>query len=214
MDLLLRRRMMMEIGEPLAPVFYDLLVFDGAAYIDTGTEITAPNSYCISVPLGNETEKKAQRIFTLRATNNSVAGLIISASNTTNRTLQAYNCGNNASSNLAWSYATYNFFMTPTRFGWGNSSTGLNKGNRNPSGGIVLGSNSGHSGDAYTGTMGTFCIYGGNAVNATTYNALTNYTPVITLRPCTYNGEAGMWYVEGNKFFGNSAGAGTLTVSN
>ena len=57
-------------------------------------------------------------------------------------------------------------------------------------------------------------VYGSDAQNVATYAGFDNYTPVATFRPCTYNGVAGMWHVEGNAFYGNTAEAGTLTVLN
>jgi hypothetical protein len=78
-----------------------------------------------------------------------------------------------------------------------------------------LGDNASHSaGGKYTGRMSVFRIYGSDAQNATTYFELDNYPTLYTLRPCTCDGEAGMWCVETSTFYGNSAGAGTLSVIN
>lgn len=220
MDALLRRRMMFDTGSAPppapAPVFYDLLVFDGTAYIDTDIVPAANSSFLVA--LGNETLKAAQRLFALSAENSTRIGAALA--NTTTSTYRYFGIYYAASSavstaqRVAFSYATYNFWLTPNKFGFGSNGYSITKGNNAPNGGVVLGSLETHSGQAYTGTMGTFYIYGSDAQNASSASDFANYTPVYALRPCEYNGEAGLWCVETSTFYGNTAGAGTLTVRN
>ncbi len=199
----------------VSPVFYNHLEFDGTAYIDTDITPDALASY--RVVLGWEKTKAAQRIFLTRSANSTLVGAILgSTTNSTRRYFTIY-YGNTASSNryLAWTYESFTFYLTPYKFGWGNTGYTFSKGSNAPTGGLILGSNPAHGGQAYTGKMSIFRIYGSDAQNATdATDLMDNYTPVYTLRPCTYNGEAGMWCVETNKFYGNTAGAGTLTASN
>lgn len=219
MDALLRRRqMMLAGGSPIPPipagvVFYDWLVFDGTAYIETG--ITPPADASFLVRLGNETVKGSQRCF-ICPTQSGYIGMNY-ANVTTSRTFNIYYGQASAvSSNrtLAFSTTTYNFFLTPKRFGWGSTAYTITRGAENAASPLILGSNASHNGQPYTGAMGEFKTYGSDAQNVTNANDFSSYTPVYTLRPCTYNGEAGMWCVETSTFYGNTAGAGTLSVLN
>ena len=113
-----------------------------------------------------------------------------------------------------WSTPRYDIFLTPNKFGYGGTVVNITRGGYVPDGALVRGQNAAHSGQAYTGKMKTFYVYGDDAKNVANVSGFANYTPVATLRPCTYNGEAGLWCVEKNKFYGNTAGAGTLTATN
>lgn len=200
----------------ITPVFYDRLVFDGVAYIDTDIVPDALASYRVNI--SNETLKATQRLFQCQGANSTLIGAILGTNtNNTNRYFSIYyGASSNVSSNrtLSWSYASYNFFLTPKRFGWGSTSYTFTKGANAPIGGLVIGYNSAHSGQPFTGRMGMFRIYGSDAQNVSQDSGFNSYTPAYTLRPCTYNGEAGLWCVETNKFYGNTAGAGTLSVVN
>lgn len=68
----------------------------------------------------------------------------------------------------------------------------------------------------YTGTMDTFYVITDitGTTGANSYTQVVSHTPVATFKPCMYQGEAGLWLVEEKKFYGNSAGAGTLSVTN
>ena len=222
MDTLLRRRAMIGGAEPptpptpvYEPVFYDNLIFDGTAYIQT--DIMPQEDCSITVPLGNETSKSQQSLFAYG--NDSakfIRGVFLnSMTSSTNRVFAArYNSTTAQTAALAFSTATYNFFLTPFKFGWNNTANNVTKGNVTPTKGIAFGINAGTAPPAYTGQMGTVRIYDSSAKNVTKYADFSSYTPSATLRPCTYNEEPGFWYVEGNKFFGNSAEAGSLSVSN
>ena len=227
MDALLRRRAMSAAGggEPptpvIEPVFYDRLVFDGTAYIKTDIIPDANASYLVA--LGNETLKAGQRLVMTPATTGQI-GAILSPSSTTStrRGFSAYYAASSAvvggtTVGLSFSYATYSVAMTPKRFMVGESNATFTKGSGVPNGGIYFGAtaNDTISSQKYTGTLGIARIYGSDAQNATSISNLRdNYTPAYTLRPCTYNGEAGLWCVETSTFYGNSAGAGTLSVLN
>lgn len=218
MDTLLRRRqMMLAGGSPtppgpvVEPVFYDRLVFDGVAKIET--TFVLPENFSIRVSLGNETNKAAQRVFRATGDGGYVALIYGSATTSTNRALQIYydSTSSNDNTTRAFSSSLY-FWMTPKKWGYGNTARSYTKGNAHPTGGLVFGG--WDSGNPYSGTMGDILVLGSDAQNATSFSDLLNYTPVATFKPCTYNGEAGLWLVETSTFFGNTAGAGTLTVRN
>lgn len=219
MDTLLRRRMMIAAGggSPTppgpTPEFYTYLYFDGTAHIDT--DYILPEMCSIGVRLGNETTKAAQRVFRAVDGNGGTQMHYSSTTTSTKRTVAVYydSASLNDSATLAFSTTTFNFFLTPNRYGWGSTvSEAYTKGSSHPTGVLQIGG--WDSGQPFTGRMEDFRVYGSDAQNATSASGLAAFTPVATFKPCIYNGEAGFWYVEGNKFFGNSASSGTLTASN
>ena len=221
MDALLRRRMMFDTGSAPppapAPVFYDRLVFDGTAYIET--DIVPDANASFRVELGNESQKVAQRFFLVQAANDkSIGALMTSGTTSTNRMMGAYygaDSGVVTNKTLAFSTSRYNLFLTPKRFGWGSQVFTFTKGANAPIGHIFIGQSWSENGQAYTGKMGTFLIYASDAQDATSGTDLyNNYTPVYTLRPCEYEGEKGLWCMETSRFYGNSADGGAFTVEN
>ena len=225
MDALLRRRAMIaDGGNPTPPptptlVFYDRLVFDGTAYIDTDIVPDAEASY--RMMFGDETLKASQTLFTVPAENSTRIGLVYGSSTTsTRRAFSVYYGASGAvrsDQTMLFSAARYTMMLTPLKvqFGQNGTAQSITKGSNAPSGPLIFGQNATHSGTAYTGSMGNQRVYGPDAKNATSYtDLLNNYTPTHTLRPCTYNGEAGFWCVETSKFYGNSASSGTLSVIN
>lgn len=219
MDALLKRRMMMMAGSGptpptpvIEPVFYDYLVFDGTAYIQSSYVLPSGSSFrCI---VGNETLKGAQRIFVSEGGGGYIGLSIGGGSNSTRRqVLPYYDSTSYLASNryVNWSYTSLGLFLTQNRFGWGNATYTITKGSSHPIGGIVFG---GGGSQPFTGRMQTFYVYGSETASVTTYAGFDSYTPIATFRPCTYNGEAGLWYVEGNMFLGSTAGSGALSVLN
>lgn len=217
MDALMRRRMMMLAGSGptpppvVTPVYYNYLVFDGTAYIESN--YVFPSGGSMRCLFGHETSKAMQRIFFCEGGGGYIAFAIGGGSNSTRRQMVPYyDSTSYLASNryLNWSYSTYGLFMTQNRFGWGNTAYAYSKGSTHPTGGICFG---GGGSAPFTGAMQTFYVYGSDTASLTTYAAFENYTPVATFRPCTYNGVAGLWYVEGNTFYGNTAGSGMLTAA-
>ena len=207
-----------EAGQ-VSPVFYDYLVFDGTAYIETDITPTSLASYLGN--FGNETltgSGAGQRMFIVPTTSNVQTGFIISPSASTNtyRQFSVYYGSTATSGNkrLNWTTNRYNVFLTPYRCGYSGTVVSITKGNGTPNGYLCLGQNVRSTGQAYTGKIKTFYVYGDDAKNVSSVAGFNSYTPAYTLRPCTYNGEAGLWCVETNKFYGNTAGAGTLTATN
>lgn len=198
-------------SSPTSPlVYYDRLVFDGIAYIETTYSLPANSSMRYIV--GNETRKASQSIFSVLTNGYYVAMLFGGLTNTTQRQIVAWYDStsylkefleNRLSDSLS-------LFITPKCVGYGSNSYSFTKGGTHPTGGIRFGIGQ----NPYTGELGTFYVYGSDAQNVTTYDGFDSFTPVATLRPCTYNGTPGLWYVEGGTFWGNTAGSGTLSVRN
>lgn len=199
----------------VSPVFYDLLVFDGTAYVQT--DLSLPASCSILVNLGNETQKAGQRYFGSYASGGSIAAGLRSTTNSTRRVFNLYYDSSSAissSTTLNFTYTNFSFWMTPSRWGWGNVSHNYSKGSSHPSTAFTLGNYTGGGGSGFTGQAGTCYIYGSDASGVSSSSGFSSYTPVYTLRPCTYGGVAGLWCEENGKFYGNSAASGTLTVLN
>lgn len=197
-------------GTPPGVVYYDRLVFDGVAYIETSFSLPANSS--MRFIFGNETRMAGQSIFSVLTNGYYVAMLLGGQTTASIRQIAAwYDSSSNVKSfteNRASS--SLSLFLTPKRMGYGSTSYSFTKGGTHPTGGIRFGIGA----NPYTGELGTFSVYGDDAQNVTTYDGFDSFSPVAILRPCTYNGTPGLWYVEGNTFFGNTAGSGTLSVRN
>ena len=200
------------------PVFYQRLKFDGTAFIQT--DIPMPPNGSIAVPLGNESKKVYQVVFNFKPSpgDGNIRFSLGTQTNSSRRQLvPQYDSTSNLLTNtyLNFTYQTYNFFMTPKGMGTGDSFHSFTKGSSHPSGGLCLGFNydtSASTTQRYTGTAGYIRIFNSDAQDENRYTNLANYTPHRTLRPCLYGGQAGLWCVETNTFYGNSAGAGVISV--
>lgn len=199
-----------------APVFYNKLVFDGNAYIVT--DIIPPTKGSFVSRFGNESIKGVQRVFFCNAESSTLIGLNYGTGTTSNTRRINYYYGKNGvvltNKDLNFSVMEYDTFLTPKMIFINDRSYTYNEGSNSAIGFLVLGQHPNPTTTPpYSGTMETFYIYGSNAMDVSSLAGFLDYTPVYTLRPCTYNGEAGMWCVETNRFYGNSAGLGTLTVT-
>ena len=215
MDALLRRRAMMNTDKP---EFYTYLVFDGTAYIDTDIVPTGQQN-TFRVLVGDETVTSGlQHVYDCKTANGRIRMSYGSPTTSTTRKVNVwYDNGTNSimSVDVNFSVSRYTAILTPNRFFYYADKTDISgAGNGSATDPLVIGAMTSHSGQAYSGKMSRFRIYGADAKDITRASELDNYTPIITLRPCLYKGKAGMWYVEGNKFYGNTAGSGSLTVSN
>lgn len=220
MDTLLRRRIILA-GEPPAPAptLYAYLKFDGVAYIDT--DYVLPANCSIRVTIGNEVNKAAQRVFfagTSSSSGDGGIGLIYggSTSSTSRQMLPYYDSKSQLASDKVVNFTTasFSYWMTPLRYGWGTLGYTYTKGSYHTASPLVFGSMSNHSGNPYSGVLRQVRIYGEDAKNATKDADFNNYTPIATFKPCIYQGKSGMWLVEESKFYGNTAGAGTLVATN
>lgn len=213
MDALLRRRQMMGMDTAPAPIFHSRLIFDGTAYIDTDIQI--PENGSVRCIFGWETTKGMQALFNAGG---RVYALLNTTTNTNNRYFTvAYDSGSSLVSGntfyIAWTNQSYSFFLTPHLVGIGTKTASFTKGSSRPESGLVIGNNAAHTSTPFTGKQGGILrIYGSDAQNVTQDSDFSAFTPVYRLRPCTYLGEAGLWCVETGVFYGNSAGAGQLSV--
>lgn len=203
---------------PIEPVFYDKLIFDGTAWIETNLYI--PSEGSIRATIGGETLKASQNVWCTRYVSSLGEGAIRiyyggGTSSTRRQFLPMYNSTSYLFSNkyLNFSYTSFGLFQTPKGMGWGNTRNTYTKGNVSANGVFSIGGNYGSSVHPFTGFMRTINIYDSTAQNVATFSGFDTYTPTYTLRPCTFNGEAGLWCVETNTFFGNSATSGTLSVA-
>lgn len=201
-------------GSGSAPEFHTYLVFDGTAYIET--DIILPEDFSIRVTIGNEARHQ-QAIFSAYNGSNFVFALWMNSStNNNHRVFSArYDSTSTLSSTSSLPFTTqrYSLFMTPLGFGYGNTvAVNYTKGSVRPTSGLNIGRPL-STATPYTGKSGAIRIYDDAAKNANSYDYFDNYTPIYTLRPCLYNGEAGLWCEETNRFYGNTAGGGILTVA-
>lgn len=196
------------------PVYHEWLVFDGTAYIDT--TILIPQNGSIRCEMGRETLKATQRVFFAGDPNGYVGMMWGGATTSTKRQiLPDYDSASYLVSNyyLEFIYTSAGFFLTPQRVGFGGNNKTFTKGSARPSTPLIIGSIYGHSGQAFTGSMKTFYIYGSDAQGVTSFTGFDSYTPIYTLRPCEFRGQVGLWCEETGEFFGNSAPSGTLSVA-
>ena len=210
MDTLLRRRQMM-IGD--GPQFHTWLVFDGTAQVQT--DIMLPTNGSVRVACGYETVKGQQGIFGAYNGTKFVFGIWLSSQTTsTQRKLSSRYCNTSGAVDVPEINFTTDYFLsfiTPNKWGYWSHSWATKKGTLVPDSGIIIGNPAG--GQNFTGRIATLSIYDSSAQNAGSWEELGGYTPAYTLRPCLYRREAGLWCVETDTFYGNTAGAGHLTVA-
>lgn len=203
-------------GPTPTPVFYDRLVFDGTAYIET--DVIPPVNASLRTTVGYETLKAPQRVFQCQAANSTVIGINYNSdTNTRYRYFGVYYGDTSAVSathRLDFSTDWFSLWLTPNRIGAYSYVYSFTKGPNAAIGPLMIGTNVSHTGQPFTGRMSRFIIYGSDAQNVAQTSDFNNYTPLYTFKPCTYNGEAGMWCIETSRFYGNTAGSGTLTVLN
>lgn len=195
----------------IEPVIYSYLLFDGQAYIDT--DIIPSQDVTFRVTVGDEINRSQQRIFGLLAGGSNTTQVFQTSSTTTSTRYYSVYYGSSSSlgtANITQNYLAHEIFATPKVLGFSSSQKTFTRGSGSPSGPLVIGSNGSHSGNPFSGSMTLFRVYGDDAKDVTSSSDLNSFTPVVTLRPCKYDGQDGLWYVEGRKFYGNSASSGSL----
>ena len=215
-----RRRLMMACIQrgSLAPIFYDRLVFDGAVGLDTGIQLAQHLSFRVGA--GDETSKTGgQWIFCASGGGYTTGFILGGGTSASQRQMVPFKGSTSylrANTYLGFQYPRYSLFMTDVRYGWGGSANIYSSTPEQgvPSGTLRLGCNGADANEFYTGALEPFYIYDTNASQCITLAQLESYTPLYTLRPCTFDGKAGMWIVETDTFIGNTIGTGTLSVAN
>ena len=204
---LLRRRVMMAGGLDL-PQFVTSIRESGArtGYIATGYTPPDDSSFCVVGGNEQTTTGFGGFIFMCIGSNGGSTYFAIGgASNATRRQgIVRYDTSANLAVKDNWlprTYATYALFVTPKRYGVGNSVSGTyTKGSLYPSAELIMGKNPTQVSSGYDGMYRTFYVFGSDAQNETSYNAIVNnHTPIATFRPCIYRGVVTMWHVEQNR---------------
>ena len=203
-----------------APVFFDKINLQGGAYIET--DIMLPENFSMMLVCDNANTGSTQGY-----------GIIGCSGATSGKfELNRNSWGSNSSKNYYY-YGTDNYtgsmqlnttdyprwtpWMTPNKYGNGGATKTYTKGAGTPNGVLVVGKTS-HA-NKYQGSFyaylngGCIKILGDYAQNAG-YEDLVSMAALYTLKPCVYNNEHGLWCLENNKFYGNTASVGTITCSN
>ncbi len=199
-----------------APEFYPWLLFDGTAYIET--DIIPWQDMSVTTGAGGEpNDGPSKYLLCYSATGGTKTRLFeTSATNTTTAVwCNYYNSSSSlVSKDIYQYYPRHDLFMTPKVIGFSSASNStFTKGNGTPNGPIIFGATEVFT-NMYDGGLYTTKLYGSDAENVTSIAGFADYTPQIILRPCIYKGESGLWNVEQNKFYGNSAESGTLQAAN
>ena len=214
MDLLLRRRQQMSVGEAV-PEFYSYIQGSSSAYLNTG--ITLPNNAVIAV----------HNVMGVAGSNRILCGAYDGSYYTRIRQVNSsgsakwgwtYDGGSEVSKNQGNFYNPISemgtIVITPTA-GIRNEtkSVSITKGSHKPNAAFCImaaGANDGAT--RYYSRIGSVYIYGSDASGITAASQLANYTPLYSFIPCKYKGQSGMWCNEESRFIGPVTG--TLTVSN
>ena len=206
-----------------APVFFSKINLQGGAYIET--DIMLPENFSMILVCDNANTGSTQGY-----------GIIGCSGATSGRfELNRNSLGNNFSKNYYY-YGTDNYtgslqlnttdypswtpWMTPNKYGNGGATKTYTKGAGTPNGVLVVGKTSHankYQGFFYASSSlngGCIKILGDYAQNAAGYEDLVSMAALYTLKPCVYNNEHGLWCLENNKFYGNTASVGTITCSN
>lgn len=198
------------------PEFYNWLLFDGTAYIETDI-IPDENASFLLAGGAEITDGPSKYLLCYTGTNSTKTGLFENSSSSTTSSIWAtyYNSTSSlGSKSISTYYPTYDLFLTPKCIGFTSASTTtFTKGDGVPTGNLILGCSDSYANNYDGGTV-SIKIYGSDAQDVNSYAGFADYTPVITLRPCIYKGQSGLWNVEQNKFYGNSASSGTLQAAN
>lgn len=177
-------------------------------YIRTGFAPPDDCSYCVGAGAERTQSGIGGYIFGVFGTNDDVAytSFFIGGASTTTwrQAVVRYDTSSNLAVKGEWlqrTYQTYNLFVTPKRYGVGDSTSGTyTKGSEYPYPNVelILGkSPAATTANGFDGIYRTFYVFGSDAQNETTHaNILANHTPIATFQPCIYNGVATMWHVE------------------
>lgn len=196
---------------PAVPVYCDFIKQSGSsAIIDTGVKIPSLGSIYVQA---YATANFSQRAIVGADDGNGGSTTIrIKTSGGTRTWYCNYDGGATANRNGGALNSRLYCGLTPYRFFGSMSATTLTKGSTAPDENVKIFSFGNYSGGA-TLYIGPVYIYGSDAKDETTIQALATHTPVATFLPCTYRGAAGFWHVEEDRFIGNS-GTGTLSAIN
>lgn len=217
-DWLTRRMMAAAIGGGATPVLYENLICDGTAYINTNYYL--PENCVILARIGDETRKASQCIYGAGYADGTagVTGAVMTTETTTSaRKIAAYydSAASLETINVKFSYPQYDLFQTQNRIGTGSSAQSAWKGSVRPTAPLQIfnGVLSGVDYPPFSGKLRDGLFIFGSEANNSSEDGIINKIPVASFVPCTYNEQAGLWYVEENRFLGNAAGSGAFSVN-
>lgn len=212
MDELMRRRMMMQSAgsSPASPLqFFDFLKSDGKSYINTGVVLDGSIQFDIEGVFGCIGKFRNEECL-VSSYNGSRGFNVFFTGDDTSRKMSTYVGAHNYLDARGWwnnfnvkltfdGTSSYAFYVDET-----STTFSSDKGNSNSPVTLLARADAASlPAQIGTGYCGTITIkYGAGLVNQKTF------------RPCVFNGEAGMWCVEENQFYGNAASSGFFFVAN
>lgn len=183
-------------------VYYDRLIGDGTAYIDLGIPATTNDRYELGFQL---TEGKANPFFGAYNTSGTRLAFLGRSSLSTRTSFPIVYCSS-SQQQLAIAGRLNNYVegyvdLSALTAEFGNGVTSFTKG-----------------GNAFpTQNLHIFTTAEHNSPHACSFShfrLIRESNLLMDLKPCTYNGEAGMWDMVGWKFYGNSNTSGAFTAEN
>ena len=183
-------------------IFYEKLIGDGKAYINTGAPYVEGYTYAARLCIPQTTNSWVMGAWTgnkgVTVTRNGIyVRLRLNTADT-----NAVSIGSDVVG-----YHDIDFvFTTQSNISYTLDNTTINTGRMTSNGGsnvFLFGYSSGSAVGTYARNPSSFQSY-------TVKNESLN--EVMHLVPCTYNGEAGMWDLVSQTFFGNAASSGQFTV--
>lgn len=183
-------------------IFYEKLIGDGTAYINTGAPYVEGYTYAARLCIPQTTNSWVMGAWT------SNKGLTVTRNG--NYVRLRLNTADTTAVSIGSDVVGYHdidfVFTTQSNISYTLDNTTINTG-RNVSNG---GSNVFLFGYSSGAAVGTY------ARNPSSFQSYTvkdeSLNEVMHLVPCTYNGEAGMWDLVSQTFFGNAASSGQFTV--
>jgi len=199
----------------VSPVFHKYLIYNGSAYVDTGVSIPSRGSIYIE-DCGYETTLGYQGYY--RGNNgNNTRYIGVRASGSTNSTKRVMSCRYNSvtaktNKDVSWTTGHFDLWQTPLKLGIDDTYNTYSEGTTQDKGTLQIGIDYGSPARNFTGKHSDVYVYGDDAYSANLYTDRGNYTPVAVMKPCTYNGVAGLWITTTDNPDGYFAGASGLAV--
>lgn len=202
----LRRRII--IGQPQGITLKSYISGDGTAWINTDYMLPENAVIYVSTMWGGYGSNKA-----IVGTDATWIRQISSAGS--ERFGWKYNGGSEVQKNAGNFYnpsAELGLYITPSRGGGRSSSlVSITKGSSSSTTPLcIMESYPGSGMKHWNFPIGTVYVYDSSAAGVTTGNQLAQYTPIASFIPCTYGFKAGMYYVEEDRFCGNSNTSGVI----
>lgn len=197
------------LGGEAAPVFYNYIKFDGA--VSVMTNYMLPDNAVIVAVIATT---NGNRSFVGVSDGTYITGIHGGYSSGANKMYWKYN-GAGGNRNTGSKNAAQALFLTPTRGGnLSETRTTFTASSNKPNAPLRFGWFD-NSISICNGSIGVVQIFGADAKDETSGNAIrNNHTPIAVFRPCTYKGQAGFWHEEEGIFYGKiSTNTGTMIAT-